>query len=91
MYCSFPYFTIKKIEWYEQRINFCVIHTIRNKFLRQSVSLGASTYSTYGVLIKTVTSVPSYTCKQIDNRVKVFIACDIGKFIGNVLSHFNFR
>jgi len=38
------------------------------------------------VLIKTVPSVPSSTCKQIDNSVKFFIACDIGKFIRNVLS-----
>jgi hypothetical protein len=90
MYCSLPYLTIKNTEWYEQRTNFNVIHTIRNKFLRQSVSLGASKYSTYRVLNKTFPSVPSSTCQQIDNRLKVFIVCDIGKLIGNTSSHFNF-
>ena len=91
MHCSLPYFTIKNIEWYEQRTHFLVIHSIIIKFLRQSVSLGASTYSICGVLIKAVQSVPSSTYKQIDNRIKVFIACDIGKFIGYVSSFFNFR
>ena len=91
MYCSLPYLTIKNIEWYKQRTHFRVIRTIRNMFLRQSVPLDASKYSTYRVLIKTFPSVPSSTCQQIDNRLKVFIVCGIGKFIGNMSSHFNFR